>query len=182
MDLNHYGTLGVIEFDSNADRAINAQARRQFEEQIHAAQPGTRLIALGNRWAVLAAVGGAQFDVSALQKIGQNYGVDAVFSGEIVYSDPKTDVTLTDLNRLSGRVSTEIKGDISSRLMGTKTGAGVWSSSAWAKRQIGRVTVSTDRGVNARMNSSDPREEMLPALVFHLTQDFRPSTARRRVD
>lgn len=97
----------------------------------------------------------------------------------VIEFDSNADGTI---NRLNGRVSTEFEGDVSSRLMETKTGASVWSSSAWAKRQIGRVTVSTDRGVNARMNSSDPRQEMLPALVFHLTQDFRPSTVRRRVD
>lgn len=182
MELARYATLGVVEFDSNADPAINAQATRQFQEQIHAAQPGTRLIALGHRGTVLAAIGAAQLDANALQRIGQKYGVDAIFFGEIVYSDPRTDVTITDINRLAGRVSTEIKGDISSQLMETRTGASVWSSSAWAKRQIGRVSVSTDYGVNAKMNNADPRVEMLPALVFHLTEDFRPSTVRRRVD
>jgi hypothetical protein len=41
MDLHAFGTLGVVEFASNSDPAINAQATREFEAHIHAAQPGT---------------------------------------------------------------------------------------------------------------------------------------------
>jgi len=29
------------------------------------------------------------------------------------------------------------------------------------------------------MTKSDPREEMVPALVYQLTHDFRPTTERR---
>ena len=38
MDLKGYGTLGIVEFGSNADPAINVHATRQFQEQIQAAQ------------------------------------------------------------------------------------------------------------------------------------------------
>ena len=38
MDLNGYGTLGIVEFGSNADPAINAHATRKFQEQIQAVQ------------------------------------------------------------------------------------------------------------------------------------------------
>jgi hypothetical protein len=60
-----------------------------------------------------------------------------------------------------------------------RTGASVWSSSAWAKRQIGRVSVSAERGVRAEASHSNPREEMIPALVYQLTHDFRPSSVRQ---
>ena len=73
MDLTSYGTLGIVEFASNSDRAINAHATRQFQEQIQAAQPGTRFIELGSREAVVAALGGRQLDVDALRKIGEKY-------------------------------------------------------------------------------------------------------------
>jgi hypothetical protein len=179
MDLKSYGTLGIVEFVSNSDRAINAHATRQFQEQIQAAQPGTRFIELGNREAVLAAVGGRQLDVDALKKIGERYGVAAIFLGDITYSEPRTDVKLTDLTKLEGGMRTEIKGDISSRLVETSTGASVWSSSAWAKRQIGRLSVSAEQGVSGGVSKSNPREEMVPVLVYHLTHDFRPSSVRQ---
>src|SRR2546427_3040145 len=179
MDLKSYGTLGIFEFASNSDRAINAHATRQLQEQIQAAQPGTRFIELGNREAVLAAVGGRQLDVDALRKIGEKYGVAAIFLGDIAYSEPRTDVKLTDLTKLEGGVRAEIKGDISSRLVETTTGASVWSSSAWARRQIGSLSVSAEHGVSGGMSKSNPRDEMVPALVYHLTQSFRPSSVRQ---
>src|SRR2546422_9837187 len=70
MDLRTYGTVGIVEFASNSERAINAHATRQFQEQIQAAQPGTRFIELGDRQALLTAIGGRQLDVDALRKIG----------------------------------------------------------------------------------------------------------------
>jgi hypothetical protein len=179
MELKSYGTLGIVDFGSNSDNVINVHATRQFQEQIQTAQPGTRFIELGNREAVLAAVGGRQLDVDALRKIGEKYGVAAIFLGDIAYSEPKTDVKVTDLTKLEGGVRAEIKGDISSRLVETRTGASVWSNSAWERRQIGRLSVSAEHGVNAGMSKSNPREEMVPALVYRLTHDFRPTSVRQ---
>jgi hypothetical protein len=180
MDLKSYGTLGIVEFASNSDSTINTNATRQFQEHVQAAQPGTPFLELGSREAVLAAVGASRFDVDTLKKIGDKYGVAAVFLGDIVYAE-KTDVKVTDITKVEGGVRTEVRGDISSRLMETRTGANVWSSSAWAKRQVGRLSVSAEKGVSGGMSNANPREEMLPALVKHLTQDFRPSSVRRRV-
>jgi hypothetical protein len=181
MDLSSYGTLGIVEFASNSDRATSAHATRQFQEQVQAAQPGTRFIELGSREAVLAAVGGEQLDVGAFKRIGQKYGVAAIFLGEIAYSEPKADVQIRDLAKLEGGVRAEIRGDISSKLVETGTGASVWSSSAWARRQIGSLRVSAENGVSGGMSRSNPRDEMVPALVYHLTGDFRPSSVRQAV-
>ena len=178
-DLSAYGALGIVDFASNSDRVVNARATRQFQEHIQAAQPGTRFIELGDRQALLAAVGGKQFDPSVLRKIGEKYGVAAVFLGDIVYAEPKTDVQITDLARLEGGMRAELRGDISSRLLETRSGASVWSSSAWARRQIGRVNVSAERGVSAKVGEPNPREEMVPALIYQLTHDFRPSSVRQ---
>ena len=179
MDLKSYGTIGIIEFASNSNRAINAHATRQFQEQIQAAQPGTRFIELGSREAVLAALGGKQLDADALRKIGEKYGVAAIFVGDITYSEPKADLKLNDLTKMDGAVRAEIKGDISSRLLETKTGASVWSNSAWVRKQIGRVSVSAEHGMSAGVSKSNPREEMVPALIYQLTHDFRPSSVRQ---
>lgn len=179
VDLGSYGTLGIVEFASNSDRAISARATRQFQEHIQAAQPGTRFIELGDREALATAMGGKQLDVDTLRKIGEKYGVAAIFLGDIAYSEPKTDVRVTDLAKLEGGVRAEIKGDISGRLVETRTGASLWSNSAWVRRQIGRLSVSAEHGVSGGVSKSDPREEMVPALVYHLTHDFRPSSVRQ---
>ena len=179
VDLSTYRTVGIVEFASNSERAIDAHATRRFQEQIQAAQPGTRFIELGDRQALLAAVGGRQLDIDAFRKIGEKYGVAAVFLGDIAYSEPRTDVKIADLQKLEGGVRTEVRGDISSRLMETATGASVWSSSAWAKRQLGSVNVSAEHGVSGSVSKSNPRDEMVPALVYQLTHDFRPSSVRQ---
>jgi len=179
MDLRSYGTVAIVEFASNSERAINAHATRQFQEQIQAAQPGTRFIELGDRQALLAAIGGRQLDVDALRKIGERYGVAAVFLGDIAYSEPRADVKIADLQKLEGGMRAEVRGDISSRLVETASGASVWSSSAWARRQLGSVSVSAEHGVSGSVSKSNPRDEMVPALVYQLTHDFRASSVRQ---
>jgi len=181
MELQSYGTLGIVEFTSNSDPAINSQTTREFQARIHAAQPGTRIVELGTRDEVLAAVGGRQLDAVALRRIGERYGVDAIFVGSIAYSQPKTDIKITDSTKLEGGVRVEVRGDISGKLVETRTGANVWSSSAWARRPVGQVNVSVEQGVTGAMRRSDPREEMVPTLVYHLTEDFRPSSVRQQV-
>jgi hypothetical protein len=178
VDLKGYGTLGIVEFASNSDRAINAHATRQFQEQVQSAQPGTRFIELGSREAVLAAVGAREMDPDALRRIGQKYGVAAVFLGDVAYSEPRTDIKVTDIYKLEGGVRSELRGDISSRLLETGSGASIWTRSAWAKRQLGAVSVSAERGVSGGMSGSNPREDMVPSLVYQVTHDFRPSTVR----
>jgi hypothetical protein len=179
VDLKDYETLGIVEFASNSDRTIGAHATRRFQEQIQAAQPGTRFIELGSREEVLASVGARQLNPAALRRIGEKYGVGAIFLGDIAYSEPRADIKLTDLTKLEGGVRAEIRADISARLLEARTGASVWSNSAWATRQIGGLSVSAERGVSAGISRSDAREEMVPTLVYHLTQDFRPSSVRQ---
>jgi hypothetical protein len=178
VDLKGYGTLGVVDFTSSSSGAAGTRATQQLQEQVQAAQPGTRFIELGSREAVLAAVGRNQLDADAAKRIGKRYGVDAVFLGEIAYSDPKTEMRVNDLTKLDAALRTEVKGDISARLVETASGASVWSNSGWVRRQLGRVNVS-EQGISGSMTKADPREEMVPALVYQLTHDFRPTTERQ---
>ena len=179
MDLKKYGTIGLIQFTTNSDPALNTFATQQFQEHIQGAFPGTPILDLGTKETVLAAIGATQLDADAMTQIGKKYRVSAVFLGEIVYSDPKTDVQVSDITKLNGSIRTEIRGDVSSKLMETQVGASVWSSSAWAKRQLTGVTVSPTRGVRTTIGDSNPRQEMVPTLMFHLTDDFRPRMVRQ---
>lgn len=182
IDLKNFGTLGVVEFTSNASADINAQATREFEEYIHAAQPGTPLVELGSRQKVMAAVGGEEFDADTLKKIGEKYGVDAIFVGEIKYSEPETSVKVADISKLEGSVRTIVRGDMSSKLMEIGSGASVWSSGAWATEQVGGFSVSAEDGVDGGVRTPRPRERMVSAMLYHLTEDFRPTKVREKVD
>lgn len=182
-DLQGFGTLGLVDFESNATPSIDAQTTREFGTHIHAAQPGTRIVKLGNRDSLLAAVGGKEFDQQTMRKIGKKYGVDAIFVGSLNYSEPKVEVAVTDVTKLEGAVRMDLRGDINIELLETRTGASMWSSSAWAKRQLGRVNVSAEQGVNGGMRSAaNPREEMVPSLVHRVTEDFRPSLVRQKAN
>jgi hypothetical protein len=181
MELKPYATIGVVEFASNYLAATNSRATREFQARIHSAQPGTRLLELGPRQALLAAAGLRQLDVEALRRIGEKAGVDAIFVGDIVYSDPKTEVKINDLSRLDGSARTEVRGDMSLKLVETRSGATVWSGTSWARREVSRYRVSAQQGVSAASRDGDPRDEMVPTLLMHATQDFRPTTARQRV-
>jgi hypothetical protein len=182
MDLKQYGTIGLIQFTTNSDPTMNAFATQQFQEHVQGAYPGTPILELGSKDAVLAAVSGTSFDAETMTKIGKKYGVSAVFIGEIVYSDLKTDIRIADITKLDGTIRTEIRGDVSGKLMETQVGASVWSSSAWAKRQITGVSVSPKRGVSTTIGDSNPKKDMVQALMFHLTEDFRPKMVRQRVN
>jgi hypothetical protein len=179
VELKSYATLGIVDFTSNAAGPTGARATQQFQEQVQYAQPGTRFIELGSRETLLAAVGRSQLDAEAAKRIGRKYGVGAIFLGDIAYSEPKTDIRVNDLSKLDAGLRTEVKGDISARLLETESGASVWSNSGWVRRQVGRVNVSAEYGVSGAMSKSDPREEMVPALVYQVTHDFRPSTVRQ---
>jgi len=182
VDLHGFGTLGLVEFSSNATPTINAQTTREFSTSIHAAQPGTRIVKLGSRESLLAAVGRRELDAQALRKIGEKYGVEAIFVGSLNYSEPRTEVRITDMAKLEGGVRVELRGDINIELVETRSGASMWSSSAWARRQLGQVKVSAEQGVTGSGSSaSNPREEMVPSLVYHLTEDFRPTSMRQKV-
>ena len=76
---------------------------------------------------------------------------------------------------------TEVRGDMSARLVETRTGASVWSSSSWARRQVNRVSISSQQGMSGSMGNENPQAEMLSALVGHLTNDFRPTSVRQQV-
>jgi len=183
LELKSFEPLGIVEFASASGGRASAQATRQFQERIQAAQPGTRFIDLGTAEALLESVASAQFDVEAFRKIGDKYGIAALFIGELAYSEPSADFKMADFSR--GAVRAEIRGELSARLVETRTGASVWTSSAWARREIGSLNVSAQGGVSAHIGKADPRDEMVRALVHHLTADFRParvqaSSAARR--
>jgi hypothetical protein len=181
VDLQGYRALGLVDFASNTNPSINAQTTREFESRVRAAQPGARIVDLGSRESLLASVDSREFDGQALRKIGQKYGVDAIFVGTLSYSEPKTEVKITDDAKAAGNVQVELRADISFELMETRTGTSLWSSSVSARRPIGRTSVSAEAGVSGALRDpSNPREAMVPSLVYDLTDDFRSNSMARR--
>lgn len=183
VNLLSYDTIGIIGIRSNVDEAIDRYATERFQSSVQSAQPGTRLVELGTMESVLAAVGANQLDADALRRIGARYRVAAVFEGQITYAEPKVNLGgVADLVTAQGGATVQMRGDMFARLLETRTGAGVWSNSSWATRQVGGFSVSRNHAIAGSMQSSDPRHDMVGVLVHEVTTGLRPTTARRRVD
>jgi hypothetical protein len=181
VDLRSYEAIGVIEFGSNADATINRSATQRFQSLVQSAQPGTRLVELGTAESVLAAIGARQLDADAIKKIGARYSVAAVFQGNITYSEPTVNVRgITDLANAQGGARAEMRGDMFAKLVETKTAASVWSNSSWVTKQLGGVHMSSG-GIAGSMQTSNPRQEMVPDLVRSIISSFRESTVQQRV-
>jgi hypothetical protein len=181
VDLRSYEAIGVVEFGSNADATINRYATQRFQSLVQSAQPGTRLVELGTAESVLAAIGARQLDADAIKKIGARYGVAAVFQGNIAYSEPSVNIRgITDLAKAEGGARAEMRGDMFAKLVETKTAASVWSNSSWVTKQLGGVRLS-DHGIAGTVQTSNPREEMVPELVRLVITGLRESTVQQRV-
>lgn len=174
VNLEGYRALGLVEFSANNSDTIGAQTTRQFESHIQSAQPSTRLIDLGSREALLAAVGSEQLDAKALRKIGRKYGVDAIFVGDLTYTVPRTEAAVSDAGLPAGG---ELRAEIAYTLMETRSGDSIWRNSASARRPFdGMKIAATQRTGAAPRVATNAHEEMVPALVYRLTEDFRPSS------
>jgi len=72
-----------------------------------------------------------------------------------------------------------MRGDLSGTLVETRSGASIWSNSAWSQRQFGGGAVSPN---SIKVDKSEnPRHDMIPGLMQRLTEDFRGSVVRERV-
>jgi hypothetical protein len=97
VDLGVYHTLGIIVFTSNATGSFAGYATQEFMEAVQAAQPGVRILELGDEPRVLGAVGHDQVNFEAMRAIGEKWGVDAVFAGHLELTDVKPNLKLTTL-------------------------------------------------------------------------------------
>ena len=180
FDVAMLGTVGLIEFTSNADTAVNQYATQQFQQRLLSAQPRARVVELGTMQSVLAAVGSSRLDGEAVRKIGRKYEVAGVFHGNIAYGEPAMDVNVRDISNLRGSMHQTIRGDLYCTFVEAKSGATLWSSSAWSQRQFGGVAVSQN-SINVGDKSENPRHDMIPGLMQRVTEDFRGSVVRERV-
>jgi hypothetical protein len=179
FDVAALGPVGLIEFTSNADATINQYATQQFQQRVLAAQPRARVVSLGPMDSVLAAVGSSRLDGEAVKKIGKKYEVAGLFHGNVAYGEPAMDVNVKDISSLRGSMHYTMRGDLSGTLVETKSGAGLWSSSAWSQRQFGGGAVSPN---SIKMDKPDnPRHDMIPGLMQRVTEDFRGSVVREWV-
>ncbi len=172
VDLARYGTIGMIEFSSRDNRELGGEASREFLAVIHAAQPGTPVLELGDEGFVLSEVELDELNPSAIRAIGEKYNVDAVVIGVLGAQEVKPRVSVgAGLDALSA--SAEIEGLLDARILETQSGATVWTTAARAKETVARVDLSTGGIAGAGATSTkDAKTRLVRSLVEGATEDF----------
>jgi hypothetical protein len=177
VDLREYATIGIIQFESASKGNLPEFATQRFIEALQESQPGVRVLELGRAGEIDGLDDSGRIDYRAVKKIGDKYDVDAVVIGDLVVKEvrPRVDVmqTITTMS-----VSADVDAGLTARLLETDQGATLWTRSTSATRTVAQVGVS---GKTVRFDAQHPEQaygELVNALVYDITYDFRPSYVR----
>lgn len=180
VDLLTYENIGLITFTvENAKGELDQMATQRFLQEITQYQRGVQIIELGKLDKVLDKINKGTLDLEAAKAIGEEYGVSSYFHGNIKVSKVKPQVNL--LGILEKGLRAQVKFDISvaGRLISTENGATLWTDSALREGTVGFLSMGEDQIPVFGMRSQDEAtKELIRALMFQLTRDFRPSRER----
>jgi len=173
IDLGRYGTIGLVQFRSEAKGDIADYATRIFLEVLVQSQPGARIKDLGREDEVLRDIGANRASPEALKDLGRKYDVDAVILGTLDVSNirPRVDL-LAIITSLS--VSAEVDAVMTARLLDTRDGTVLWTDSARDRKTVGQVSVWRDGGIF--FDARDPEQaygSLIRSLVARTTRDFQ---------
>jgi len=171
--------VGLIQFTlKNAEGGLDVFATDRFLQEVIRAQRGARLLELETLQEVLADVQEEKLDADAVRKIGSRHGVDSVFSGEIMISDVKPQVSVDALIRdLGVRASFTIY--VSAKLQSTDSGVVLWTDSVERKETVAYLGLMDGKVPYFSVQDEDEANRRLIDEIIHdLTWDFRPTKRR----
>ena len=179
VNLLDYGDIGLVTFQvENAKGELDTLGTQLFLQEVQRTQR-VPVVELGKSDEVLARIGKSAFDLEAAKAIGEEYGIHAVFMGDIKISKVKPQVDL--IGALGDGVAMRAKFDIfvTGRLISTETGATLWTESTERQGTVGLFSMGPDqvpyfglRDKNEAMNN------LLREIMYRLTWDFRPTRQR----
>jgi hypothetical protein len=178
LELARYGAIGVIEFAGTETGALGSSATAEFLAAVHAAQPGTPLLELGDLATALPAARGRRIDAAGVRELAARERVDAIWVGELVEALEQPRLALDAQYGLAS-ASARQKASISVRLFDGASGATVWSASS--ERTIPVMSVDGSlRGIsNLRTRpAEEARAILVRDLVDDVTGDLRPRWVR----
>ena len=178
IDLKQHEVVGIIEFESSSEGKLAPLATRKFMDAIRRDQGMVRIVELGTETEVLKAIGRDRLDQAAFKALGEKHDVSTIFTGELVVSDVRPNISL---GLLFGHMSfsAEVDATLAAQMVETSTGASVWSESADATREVGNVSLFG--GKYFVFNAEDPERaygKLVDALVEETTRDFRVTWKR----
>lgn len=182
VSLGQYQTIGLVTFASDkADNDMLRLATQQFLESVQYAQPGTRVLELGDEAHVFNSIDRKKWDVKTLSAIKKKHNVDAVFVGRFDVEKTKPNVSLDTVFK-SLSVSSDVNGTMSAKLIETDSGATMWTNTAQRTSRVAAAQFD-DHG-RGGFGASDPKKtwgDMIGCLVDEVTDDFRTHYITKRV-
>lgn len=173
VNLEPLGTIGLVQFRSEAKGNIAGYATQVFLEILLKSQPGARIKELGPEEDVLRDIEADRLSPDALEALRQRFGVDTVIFGTLDVSDVRPRVDLAAIiSTLS--VSAEVSAVLTARLLDTRDGTTLWTDSARDRRAVAHVSVV--RGGGVFFDARDPEQaygSLIRALAGRATRDFQ---------
>ncbi|MBE0432228.1 hypothetical protein IBX73_02040 [candidate division WOR-3 bacterium] len=177
IDLKPHEVVGMIQFDCANKGNLAPYTTRRFTEAIRRDQEMIRIIDLGTEATVLKEIGHDKMSRAAFQAIGEKYEVATVFTGELLVSDVRPNISIAMIFGMS--VSAEVDATLDVQMVETHTGASLWSTSVTATREFGHVSIWEGGGFV--FDAQDPERaygKLVDALVEDASRDFRVTWRR----
>lgn len=179
LDLSVYGTLGIVDFHASGAEEVGTAATREFLAAVHAAQPGTPVLELGDAATALPGVRPGKLPASAIRELAERERADAIWVGEIREGEDSPRFALDPEYGIAS-ASAQRKAKLEVRLVDGVSGATVWSASS--ERTIPVMAVNgTLRGLSGLHTKSaqEARAILVRDLVNDVTYDMRPRWVQR---
>lgn len=179
IDLTQHEIIGMIRFESDSKGELAPLTTRKFTEAIRRDQEMIRIIDLGTETEVLKEIGHDRLNKMAFQAIGDEYDVATVFTGELLVSDVRPDISIALIFTAGMSVSAEVDATLDVRMVETETGASLWNTSVTKTEEIGNVNI-WEGGVFI-FDAEDPERaygKLVHALVEDASRDFRVTWRR----
>ena len=181
LELKAYHHIGVIEFSTNAEDTLKAYVTQNFIQNIQSAQPGTRILELGDEQQLMRSLGMGKLDAQTIKSIGKKYKVDALILGHLEISEIKPKINIyTTPNAL--HAGAYIEAALRTKILETDSGATLWTNATSGKTRIASISLIEEGPI--RFGVSDPKEKygkLVPELVYVNTYDFRCQYEYRKV-
>jgi hypothetical protein len=171
IDLKIYGTLGMIEFETNSKGNIAQFTSEKVLRALQEAQPGTPIVEMGTMHDVLSAVGRNSLDIETIKLVATKYGVGGIVTGKLDVEKVKPSVNISAIIKELG-VSAYVEATLSAKLVEAKSGATIWSNSIQGREKVASVGIM---GGDIYFNAKDPDKaygSMVKRLIGVISNDF----------
>jgi hypothetical protein len=179
IDLAEYESVGLIDFETDAEGTLGPFLTQKFLQEISLSQKEARIIELGSMDEVLESVQRDKLNAEAIRDIGEKHNLSALIVGNLAVSDVKPKVNISSIiSHMSVRA--EVEASMIVKLLETSRGATVWTGTAQQKKDVAHVSIFSPD--NIMFDAKDPEQaygELTESLIEEVTKDLRVSYKRK---